>query len=113
MPTEYAYTLSVGDGTRGHRDWRYDELRVSERGNLIHEIERCGAQDVGISRIEASDLEFHWIGESPRFARISVKRSRRLVRAAVPATAGNQDFRVPSLALFPAFRGEGDATEAW
>jgi hypothetical protein len=55
------YELNVSDAERGHRDWRYDELRMSDRGHLIHEIEWRGASDVGIWVIEASDLEFRWL----------------------------------------------------
>jgi hypothetical protein len=60
-PRVFAYAMNVGDGARGHRDWRYDELRVSDRGNLIHQIEWYGATGVGEWMIEASDLEFRWI----------------------------------------------------
>ena len=40
---------------------RYDELRLSERGNLIHEIEWCGATDTASWIIDASDTEFRWV----------------------------------------------------
>jgi hypothetical protein len=55
----YAFRLRCGDD--GHRDWRYDELRVSERGYLVHEIEWWGAGETGVWVIEASDLEFRWV----------------------------------------------------
>ena len=55
------YELSMSDVEHGHRDWRYDELRMSDRGHLIHEIEWRGTSDVGIWVIEASDLEFRWL----------------------------------------------------
>jgi hypothetical protein len=62
-PRVFSYSFRVDDGKDGHRDWRYDELRLSERGNLIHEIEWCGLNDVGTWTIEASDLEFRWVSQ--------------------------------------------------
>jgi hypothetical protein len=55
------YELNGSDVERGHHDWRYDELRMSDRGHLIHEIEWHGASDIGLWVIEASDLEFRWV----------------------------------------------------
>jgi hypothetical protein len=60
-PRVMSYALNMGEGKRGHRDWRYDEFRISDRGALIHEIEWCGDRDAGRWVIEASDLEFRWI----------------------------------------------------
>lgn len=60
-PQVFRYVLNVRNGERGHRDWRYDELRVSDQGHLIHEIEWWGLHDVGAWVIEASDLEFRWV----------------------------------------------------
>jgi hypothetical protein len=58
-PKVYSYAIGSVDAHRGHGDWRYDEFRVSDTGNLIHEIEwsngRCGW------KIEASDMAFTWI----------------------------------------------------
>ena len=62
-PKVYGYTLTVGDDGRGHRDWRYDELRVSEEGHLIHEIEWCDLQDTGRWIIDASDIELTWVAK--------------------------------------------------
>lgn len=53
--------LNVTDGERGHRDWRYDELRLSDRGYLVHEIEWSGLYATGVWVIEALDLEFRWV----------------------------------------------------
>jgi hypothetical protein len=53
--------LSVNDGQGGHRDWRYDELRLSKDGRILHEIEWHGANEVGSWLIEASDVELRWI----------------------------------------------------
>ncbi len=57
-PKIHAYALGSGESNRGHGDWRYDELRLSARGHLIHEIEWSSGE---IWRIEASDLELTWI----------------------------------------------------
>jgi hypothetical protein len=57
----FRYALNVSHGEHGQRDWRYDELRVSERGHLVHEIEWCGARGIGVWVIEASDLEYRWV----------------------------------------------------
>ncbi len=57
-PQVFRYSVAVDDATRGHRDWRYDEFRLSDAGALIHEIEwSSGATWI----IEASDVEFLWI----------------------------------------------------
>ena len=59
-PRVSRYALNVTDGERGHRDWRYDELRLSDRGYLVHEIEWSGLYATGVWVIETSDLEFRW-----------------------------------------------------
>lgn len=59
-PRVFGYRLSVNDGERGHRDWRYDELRLSGDGRVIHEIEWYGRNEIGSWLIEASDVEFRW-----------------------------------------------------
>lgn len=59
-PKVFAYSLSSNDSDRGSGDWRYDELRLSERGNLLHEIEWSGG---GTWSIEASDLAWEWISK--------------------------------------------------
>lgn len=59
-PRIYAYRFDTGDCLRGHGDFRYDEFRVSQRGNLLHEIEWATHQGTGTWLIEASDVEFTW-----------------------------------------------------
>jgi len=59
-PRVFRYRLTVNDGKRGHRDWRYDELRLSGDGHVIHEIEWHGLNEIGCWVIEASDVEFRW-----------------------------------------------------
>lgn len=57
-PRLVSYTLKSNNSGNGHGDWRYDEFRLSDRGNLIHEVEwRSDA----IWMIEASDIEFTWL----------------------------------------------------
>ncbi|MDH3594597.1 MAG: hypothetical protein OEM93_07060 [Rhodospirillales bacterium] len=46
---------------RGHRDWRYDEFRLSESGHLLHEIEWDGFGETGRWLIEADDVEYRWL----------------------------------------------------
>jgi len=60
-PTVHSYRFDMWHTDRGHRDWRYDELRLSDRGSLLHEIEWCALNDTGRWLIEASDLEFRWL----------------------------------------------------
>jgi hypothetical protein len=54
----FAYRLWSNDCHRGSGDWLYDEFRLSERGNLLHEIEWSSG---GTWSIEASDLAFEWV----------------------------------------------------
>lgn len=58
-PVVYSYELGKPRGHNGHFDWRYDEFRLSESGNLIHEIEWAGGHEYDARwLIEASDVEF-------------------------------------------------------
>src|ERR1700684_1440467 len=38
-PNVVAYAFNVEGGGKEHQDWRYDELRLSDDGRLIHRIE--------------------------------------------------------------------------
>jgi hypothetical protein len=60
-PRVFRDRFNLDRGQDGHRDWRYDELRVADNGRLIHEIEWCGPYETGTWLIEASDLEFRWL----------------------------------------------------
>jgi len=60
-PRIFSYNFNITHGERGQRDWRYDELRLSDRGHLIHEIEWHGSHSTGSWIIEASDLEIDWV----------------------------------------------------
>lgn len=59
-PQVISYFLDGSGASRGHRDWRYDELRLGADGLLVHEIEWCGAQAAGRWVITASDIELSW-----------------------------------------------------
>ena len=56
-PRLFGYSIQSSDCTHGMGDWLYDEFRLSERGNLLHEIEWA---DGGRWLIEADDIEFDW-----------------------------------------------------
>ncbi len=60
-PNVHSYKFDMSLTEHGHRDWRYDELRLSDKGNVLHEIEWCGPSDTGKWLIEASDVEFRWL----------------------------------------------------
>jgi len=51
-PRVFRYRMSVDDGERGHGDWRYDELRLSADGHVVHEIEWRGRNQTGSWLIE-------------------------------------------------------------
>jgi hypothetical protein len=59
-PQIFGYSLNASGIEHGHSDWRYDELRVSESGHLLHEIEWRGIDETSRWLIEASDLEYRW-----------------------------------------------------
>jgi hypothetical protein len=59
-PEVFAYTLAAPDVECGHWGWRYDELRLSGRGRLIHEIEWSGGGSGARWLIEASDVQLKW-----------------------------------------------------
>jgi hypothetical protein len=48
------------DDNRGHRDWRYDEFRLSADGNVEHEIEWWDSQPTATWLIEAADIRYRW-----------------------------------------------------
>jgi hypothetical protein len=50
---------------RGHRDWRYDELRLAPGGRVEHEIEWWGLGPTGTWLIEAADVEYRWTASAP------------------------------------------------
>ena len=59
-PHVFQYNLYLQDAAHGHRDWRYDEFRLSGAGHLVHEIEWSGPANVGRWLIEASDFIYTW-----------------------------------------------------
>jgi hypothetical protein len=60
-PRVSAYRFDVSALADGHRDWRYDELRVDDAGSVEHEIEWAGRDTIGRWCIVASDVEHRWI----------------------------------------------------
>lgn len=56
-------TFSLSEvGHPGHpADWRYDELRLSDSGRLVHEIEWWSSRERGRWIVEASDLTLTWL----------------------------------------------------
>ena len=60
-PRVYSLALSAPNLNRGLGDWRYDEFRISDTGNLVHEIEWSSFEGDSRWLIEASDVQFKWI----------------------------------------------------
>ncbi len=63
-PTVYAYSFqTLSPNARSHGDWRYDEFRISDKGQLIHEIEWAYRAECRAFSwtIEADDIRFRWI----------------------------------------------------
>lgn len=60
-PTVFEYQLTANTLGRGHGDWRYDEFRINEKNQLIHEIEwvQFGGENTWI--IVASDIQHKWV----------------------------------------------------
>jgi hypothetical protein len=57
------YSLASGTtGGSGHRDWLYDEVRLSERGCVLHEVEWSGG---GLWLIECGDITYKWTPLGP------------------------------------------------
>ncbi len=54
-----SYSLVSGArGGWGHGDWLYDEIRLSERGRVLHEVEWSNE---GLWLIECSDVAYQWL----------------------------------------------------
>ena len=58
-PKVFGYDCVLSDASTGHRDWLYDEFRLSDSGNVVHEIEWSGPEQLGRWLIEASDVLLH------------------------------------------------------
>ena len=54
------YRLEGTDVTSGHSDWRYDEFRLGDQGQLIHEIEWVNQGETARWIIEAVDVAYSW-----------------------------------------------------
>jgi len=64
-PEVYRYHLTVSHCGSGHGDWRYDELRLTDDGHVLHEIEWWTAGETGRWIIEASDVEHVYLPIPP------------------------------------------------
>ncbi len=54
-----SYSLTSGaTGGSGRGDWLYDEIRLSERGRVLHEVEWSGG---GLWLIECGDVAYKWM----------------------------------------------------
>ena len=54
-----SYSLASGvRASAGHGDWLYDEIRLSERGHVLHEVEWSNG---GLWLIECSDVFYKWM----------------------------------------------------
>lgn len=62
-PKVFEYRLATGTLGRGHGDWRYDEFRLKEEGQLVHEIEWASYKGSHSWLIVASDVEHKWIAK--------------------------------------------------
>lgn len=57
-PQVFSYAMTNPSSAEGHFDWRYSEIRLSDKGNVIHEIEWAGSLDKEARWvIEASDVQ--------------------------------------------------------
>lgn len=57
-PQVFSYSMSNPGSQAGHFDWRYSEIRISDTGHLIHEIEWAGPPGAEARWIiEASDVQ--------------------------------------------------------
>lgn len=77
-PRVHRYGLDLTNGDFGHRDWCYDEFRLSDGGRLIHEIEWYHMSELARWVIEADDMLFSWHPFERRESRspgLTVKRS--------------------------------------
>jgi len=65
-PVVYGYSLATTNVRDGHADWQADEFRLSDSGNLIHEIEWAAFKGVEARWIiEASDVQFTMTALAP------------------------------------------------
>ncbi len=57
-PQLFSYSMSNQDSAGGHFDWRYSEIRLNDRDNVIHEIEWAGRTGFHARWIiEATDVQ--------------------------------------------------------
>lgn len=59
-PNVFSYDIESIGVAAGLGDWRYDELRLNDDGNLLHEIEWWNVDGTNTWLIEASDVHHEW-----------------------------------------------------
>ena len=67
-PKVFSYRITAYNCLRGHLDWRYEEFRLSDNGQIIHEIE-WASDDDGVWLIEASDVLYQWVPRAEAHSR--------------------------------------------
>lgn len=60
-PTVFEYKLSGNALSQGHVDWRYDEFRLNDKDQLVHEIEWRSYEATNTWLIVASDVIHRWL----------------------------------------------------
>ncbi|RNF83590.1 hypothetical protein [Montanilutibacter psychrotolerans] len=78
-PQVFSYAMTNPCSVAGHFDWRYSEIRLSDKGNVIHEIEWAGSLDKEARWvIEASDVQLETFPLDPQtFQRIDAGRAAK------------------------------------
>lgn len=59
-PTVFEYSIAGNILGQGHGDWRYDEFRLNEKDQLVHEIEWASFGATNTWLIVASDVIHKW-----------------------------------------------------
>jgi len=60
-PEVYEYEINASTLGQGHGDWRYDQFRLNEKDQLIHEIEWASYGLENTWKIVASDVKHRWV----------------------------------------------------
>ena len=62
---------SLGSINKGHGDWMYDEVRLSDAGHVLHEIEIGGTTWL----IECDDISYSWLPTANSTAESDARKS--------------------------------------
>ena len=60
-PKVFRYEMQSDFLGQGHGDWRYDEFRLNDSGQLVHEIEWAAYGATNVWTIVASDVLHRWL----------------------------------------------------